>query len=65
MFYSTHTEDSMFPLVEVSLVDKAEVSEFNDHPVMISLDKLTVYCRKNEAQKLHALLGYALQEMGI
>lgn len=67
MLYSIHSIDSTMTNMEIELVDNEfDISVIKEapHPVVLSINGLTIKWRKAEADKLYNLLGYVLQELG-
>jgi hypothetical protein len=65
MFFSHHSKDNPKTKIDVELLetDDQVTDEFKGFPILLLVDQLHVYLRKEEAERIFFLLGSSLQEL--
>lgn len=65
MFFSHHSKDNAKPKIDLEIIETREqiADDLNGVPIMLLLDQLHIYLRKQSAERLYFLLGSALQEL--
>lgn len=65
MFFSHHSKDNPKTKIDVEILetDNQVVDEFTEFPIILLVDQLHIYLRKEEAEIIYFLLGSSLQEL--
>lgn len=65
MFFSHHSKDNPKTKIDVEILetDNQVADEFKGFPILLLVDQLHVYLRKEEAERIFFLLGSSLQEI--